>query len=53
MTRLSGSRELQCQSAGANGVWTVMGAPPQELGGVAIAEIRKTDGRILRVNHGK
>jgi len=38
---------------GANGIWTVMGAPPQELGGVAIAEIAKADGRILRVSHGK
>ena len=38
---------------GANGVWTVTGAPPKELGGVAIAEIAKADGRILRVSHGK
>ena len=37
-----------------NGVWTVHGSLPKGwLGGVAIAEISKTDGRILRVSHGK
>lgn len=39
----------------SNGVWTVEGTLPLEMrvGGVAIAEISKDDGRILRVSHGK
>lgn len=37
-----------------NGVWTVVGSLPRGWhGGVAIAEIAKKDGRILRVSHGK
>jgi len=38
-----------------NGVWTVTGSLPKRfnVGGVAIAEISKRDGRILRVSHGK
>jgi hypothetical protein len=37
-----------------DGVWTVTGSlPKQMLGGVAIAEISKQDGRILRVSHGR
>ncbi len=37
-----------------NGVWIVTGSlPKQMLGGVAIAEITKQDGRIIRVSHGK
>ena len=37
-----------------NGVWTVAGSLPEGWdGGVAIAEISKRDGRILRVSHGK
>ena len=37
-----------------NGVWTVEGSLPKSwVGGVAIAEISKRDGRILRVSHGK
>src|SRR5437764_401937 len=36
------------------GVWVVEGSLPKGwLGGVAIAEIAKDDGRILRVSHGK
>ena len=35
-----------------NGVWTVTGSLPEGMaGGVAIAEIAKDDGRILRVIH--
>ena len=35
-------------------VWTVEGSLPEGMkGGVAIAEIAKADGRILRVSHGK
>ena len=37
-----------------NGVWTVSGSlPPGQPGGVAIAEISKRTGRILRVSHGR
>ncbi|HEV2968767.1 MAG TPA: YbbC/YhhH family protein, partial [Pirellulales bacterium] len=36
------------------GVWIVEGSLPEGwFGGVAIAEIAKDDGRILRVSHGK
>ena len=39
----------------AEGVWTVEGTLPKRYtkGGVALAEISKRDGRILRVTHGK
>ncbi len=42
-----------------NGVWIVEGSLPEEsennvvAGGVAVAEIVKKDGRIIRVSHGK
>jgi len=37
-----------------NGVWLVEGSLPKRmLGGVALAEISKRDGRVLRVSHGK
>lgn len=37
------------------GVWTVESSllRPSNVGGVAVAEIAKQDGRILRVSHGK
>jgi hypothetical protein len=37
------------------GIWTVEGTLPKQytVGGVAVAEIAKDDGRILRVSHGK
>ena len=36
------------------GIWTVEGSLPEDtLGGTAIAEIAKDDGRILRVSHEK
>ena len=36
------------------GVWTVEGSLPRGyMGGVALAEIAKQDGRVLRVVHGK
>ena len=36
------------------GVWVVTGSlPPGSLGGVAIAEIAREDGRVRRVSHGK
>jgi hypothetical protein len=38
----------------ANGVWTVQGSLPKGWkGGVALAEISKADGRIIRISHGK
>ena len=38
----------------ADGVWTVQGSLPKGwMGGVALAEISKADGRILRISHGK
>ncbi|MFZ4538089.1 YbbC/YhhH family protein [Propionivibrio sp.] len=37
-----------------NGIWIVEGTLPKHLlGGVAVAEIAKDDGRVLRVSHGK
>jgi hypothetical protein len=39
----------------AGDVWTVTGKdlPPNTLGGVATAEVLKSDGRIRRVSHGQ
>jgi uncharacterized protein YceK len=38
----------------SGGVWVVEGSLPEHTpGGVAVAEIAKDDGRILRVSHGK
>jgi hypothetical protein len=38
-----------------NSIWIVEGTLPKQynLGGVAVAEIAKDDGRVLRVSHGK
>jgi len=37
-----------------NGVWTVTGSLPKRfVGGVALVEISRVDGCILRVSHGK
>lgn len=37
-----------------HGQWTVRGSLPEGwMGGVAIAVISKSDGRVLRVSHGK
>lgn len=38
-----------------SGIWIVEGTLPKQytVGGVAVAEIAKDDGRILRVSHGK
>lgn len=37
-----------------NGHWTVQGSLPRGvLGGVAVAVIARTDGRVLRVSHGR
>ena len=53
-----GERQIQSEqpfvASLKNGVWTVEGSLPKGWdGGVAIAEIAKRDGRILRVSHGK
>ena len=53
-----GERQIQSEkpfvASLKNGVWTVEGSLPKGwVGGVAIAEISKRDGRILRVSHGK
>ena len=43
----------------SDNIWTVEGTLPQggrdteSIGGVAVVEISKTDGRILRVGHGR
>ncbi|MDD5260923.1 MAG: YbbC/YhhH family protein [Methylacidiphilales bacterium] len=39
---------------GSNNIWIVEGSLPENtIGGVAIAEIAKDDGKIIRVSHGK
>ncbi|MBU1105339.1 MAG: YbbC/YhhH family protein [Candidatus Riflebacteria bacterium] len=48
--------EKPYQAILASGVWTVESSLPGQgrmVGGVAVAEIAKDDGRILRVSHGK
>jgi hypothetical protein len=48
------AREKPYQATLRDGVWTVGGSLPERTpGGVAIAEISKQDGRILRVSHSK
>lgn len=38
----------------ADSIWTVEGSLPRGyIGGVAVAEIAKRDGRVLRVSHGR
>jgi hypothetical protein len=50
---IAGEKPYRAQLA-TNGVWIVEGSLPARVkGGVAIAEIAKDDGRILRVSHGK
>jgi len=47
-------KEKPYQAKLDKGVWTVKGSLPEGwLGGVAVAEIAKDDGCILRVSHGK
>ena len=53
-----GERRVESQrplrAALRRGIWTVTGTlPPGSAGGVALAEIAKRDGRILRVSHGR
>jgi len=48
------AREKPYRAALRDGIWVVEGSLPDGfVGGVAIAEIAKDDGRILRVSHGK
>ena len=35
------------------GIWIVEGTLHAEIGGIAVAEIAKSDGRVLRVSHGR
>jgi hypothetical protein len=37
-----------------DGIWRITGTLPQNVvGGVASAEIQKSDAKIVRINHGK
>lgn len=48
------AKQKPYKAALTNGVWTVEGSLPElKVGGVAVAEIMKDDGRILRVSHGR
>ena len=47
-------RQKPFRAALSGDVWTVEGSlPPGFVGGVAIAEISKADGHIIRMTHGK
>ncbi len=45
--------ERPIQATLHNGVWVVEGTLHSQKGGVAVAEIARKDGRIIRVSHGK
>jgi hypothetical protein len=48
------AKEKPYRATLTHGVWTVEGSlPASVVGGAAVAEIAKDDGRILRVSHGK
>jgi hypothetical protein len=48
------SRQLPLTATLKSGIWTVAGTLPKNyVGGVALIEIRKDDGKISRVTHGK
>ena len=48
------ARQMPYRAVRSNGVWTVTGSLPQNVGGgVAVAEISQADARVLRVGHGK
>lgn len=49
------SQEKPYTAVLVNGIWIVEGTLPKQytVGGVAVAEISKDDGKILRVSHGK
>jgi hypothetical protein len=63
-SRIYGEREIAAEkpyhASLKDGIWTVQGSMPKEVsekptavGGVAYAEIAKTDGRILLIGHGE
>ena len=49
------AREAPYAAALKDGVWHVEGRLPEgyDVGGVALADIAKADGRVLRVSHGR
>jgi len=48
------AKQKPYQATLTNGVWNVTGSLPSlSVGGVAVAEIAKDDGRILKVSHGR
>lgn len=48
------AREKPFKTILKNGVWTVEGTlSSNKIGGVAVVQINKEDGRILKVSHGK
>jgi hypothetical protein len=48
------ARERPYHAKLRNGVWIVEGSLPKNAtGGVAIVEVAKADGRVLRVTHGR
>jgi hypothetical protein len=63
-SRMYGEHEIAAEkpyhASLEDGIWTVQGSMPKEvsekptpIGGVAYAEIAKTDGRILLIGHGE
>jgi len=51
--KIAGEKPYQARLE-TNGIWIVEGSLPKGwVGGVAVAEIAKSDGRILRVSHGQ
>ncbi|WP_050030408.1 NTF2 fold immunity protein [Verrucomicrobium sp. BvORR034] len=48
------ARQKPYRAVLANGIWTVEGTfHGKGVGGVAVAEITQSDGRVVRVSHGK
>ena len=48
------AREKPYHAVLSDGVWTVEGSMPRlALGGVAVAEVRRSDGCVLRISHGQ
>ena len=48
------AKERPYRATLTNVIWTVSGSlAPSMIGGVAVAEMAKDDGRILRVSHGQ
>ena len=48
------ARERPFHASLSGGVWHVRGSlPPKTLGGVAEADIRRSDGRVMHIIHGR